>query len=469
MTQARSAAAAPLQPVRDESLDALRGLSVLGMVLSGSIAFGAVLPGWMFHAQVPPPLHRFTPSMPGITWVDLVFPFFLFAMGAALPLALAHKTSWRQWLPVAARRFVLLLVLALAYQHFKAVSLAAPGTATAWTHATSLLGFALLGALLGPGPLWLKAVSAAGLAALMSSLPFADGRGFVLTRSDIILVVLANMAAAGTAFYAFMRAGARARLWPWVLFAPLPVLAAVLLAPSAGAALSSWTQQVLQATPAPWAYKFFYLKYLFLLVPGMVAGEILRAEPRPGTSATAVPLSAVFAILALVGCNLWGLYTRELLINLLLNAALSGALVWRLRASSAGLRAVAHLGVYLLWLGLVCEPLEGGIKKDSSTFSYYFVTGGLAALFLLALRGLAMHPSPARMVGFFAAQGRNPLLAYVAGALLVAPLLHLLGLHAAWAGLNTGPWVGLLRGVLFTAAVALVVVWANRRGWVWKA
>jgi predicted acyltransferase len=64
---------------RLESLDALRGFAILTMVLSGSIAFGGVLPGWMYHAQVPPPKHVFDPTHPGITWVDLVFPFFLFS------------------------------------------------------------------------------------------------------------------------------------------------------------------------------------------------------------------------------------------------------------------------------------------------------------------------------------------------------------------------------------------------------
>lgn len=78
---------------RSKGLDALRGISVLLMVLSGSIAFGDVLPAWMYHAQVPPPEHIFKPEIAGITWVDLVFPFFLFSMGAAIPLSLSRKMS----------------------------------------------------------------------------------------------------------------------------------------------------------------------------------------------------------------------------------------------------------------------------------------------------------------------------------------------------------------------------------------
>ncbi|RYZ50113.1 MAG: DUF5009 domain-containing protein, partial [Chitinophagaceae bacterium] len=38
---------------RDQSLDALRGFAILAMVLSSAIAFGGVLPAWMYHAQLP--------------------------------------------------------------------------------------------------------------------------------------------------------------------------------------------------------------------------------------------------------------------------------------------------------------------------------------------------------------------------------------------------------------------------------
>ncbi|MBP1613292.1 MAG: hypothetical protein H6Q13_740 [Bacteroidetes bacterium] len=72
------------------SLDALRGYAIATMILSATICEG-ILPGWMYHAQVPPPDHVFDPSRYGITWVDLIFPFFLFAMGAAFPFSIGSK------------------------------------------------------------------------------------------------------------------------------------------------------------------------------------------------------------------------------------------------------------------------------------------------------------------------------------------------------------------------------------------
>ena len=65
---------------RANSIDILRGLAVIMMTFSGMIPFDGALPVWMYHAQEPPPAHDFNPNLAGLTWVDLVFPFFLFAM-----------------------------------------------------------------------------------------------------------------------------------------------------------------------------------------------------------------------------------------------------------------------------------------------------------------------------------------------------------------------------------------------------
>ena len=75
---------------RANSLDALRGYAIITMVLASTI-FSYVLPAWMSHIQTPPPNHVFRPDIPGISWVDLVFPFFLFSMGAAMPFAVGLK------------------------------------------------------------------------------------------------------------------------------------------------------------------------------------------------------------------------------------------------------------------------------------------------------------------------------------------------------------------------------------------
>jgi predicted acyltransferase len=73
---------------RIESLDAFRGLAVAGMILVST-------PGtW---AAVYPPLDH--AAWNGWTPTDLVFPFLLFAMGAAVPLALDRRRHTAKQLP----------------------------------------------------------------------------------------------------------------------------------------------------------------------------------------------------------------------------------------------------------------------------------------------------------------------------------------------------------------------------------
>lgn len=299
----------PLAPPwpREEALDALRGLAVLGMVLSGAMGFGAAaeLPGWMYHAQLPPPTHKLQPTLPGLRWVDLVFPMFLFALGAAIPLAL-HAASTAACLRTALRRGALLLGFALLTQHFKAWQLAAsPGPAE---QALSILAFLLLGLTLTRRvPLALRgaALLATGLLAVL--LPFRDGSGFSPLRNDIILVVLAVMATAGTLLWAFTRR------WPLARWLLLPGVVAVMLAPA-----DSWTPQ-LTWTPAAWAYQFAFLKYLLIVVPGLCVGEWLLAR-RGATPTRDAGLGAL--ALALVLLNLTLLYARETALNALLSCLL---------------------------------------------------------------------------------------------------------------------------------------------------
>lgn len=119
---------------RAYAVDLLRGLAIVGMVLSGQILWHAELSAWLFHAQVPPPSFRFDPSVPGITWVDLVFPFFLFSMGAAFPLALRKRLEQRGEsvaliLTVVVRRWALLALFAVALANLRS---GVTGTLPGW-------------------------------------------------------------------------------------------------------------------------------------------------------------------------------------------------------------------------------------------------------------------------------------------------------------------------------------------------
>ena len=471
--------AVPNAAPRDAALDALRGLAVLGMVLSGSVAFGGVLPAWMYHVQVPPPLHKFLPEVAGIGWVDLVFPFFLFCQGAAIPLAAAGPpAALRQVLLTATRRGLLIAGLALFYFQLR------PGPKAPWGEgadaALAITAFALLCLALtrrpggaGHGALVVRAVRVSALAAsaaLLLALPALRGEAFDPKRSDIILMVLANMAFFGTLIFHVTR---ERPLWRLAL---LPLLLAVY---AAGGQPGSPAQAVMQATPLPWLYQFNFMKYLLIVVPGMFFGEWLlrqRTHPvdlsDPGAGPRPSPMAAVALLsLALVVLNTTLLYTRQLGLNMVATVVGLALLAALLRRADAMTRYIAAASGWLLVLGLLIEPLQGGIHKDPATASYFFVTAGMAGFSLLALQhlhGLPLGSALAWLRGRLAEVGRNPLVAYTAGALLLTPLLKLTGLYPLWSGLNQTATQGLLRGLIFTAVVAALTIVFTRRGWLWK-
>lgn len=473
-TNAKTSKAVP----RNQSLDALRGYAILTMILSGAIAYGGVLPAWMYHAQVPPPAHKFIPTLPGITWVDLVFPFFLFSMGAAIPLALSklqkEGASFWQVLWIAARRFALLAFFAFFTEHMRAWVIAE--TPTAVHYSLSILAFVLLcfqfyeykgqryKTFFAAGK-----IAAFGLAGfLLWWLPFNKGEGFKTDVVDIIILVLANMAFFGTIIWW------ATRKQPLVRVGLLAFVAAVFL----GSKIEgSWNEWLYNLTPVAWLYKFYFLKYLFIIIPGTVAGEWLREEGREQETEDRkqiVPSSYLLLALLSVGiiwCNVALLFSRLLVLNLVATTVL-GLLVYGLLrrsfAQSALLKKFWSAGFYLLLLGLFFEACEGGIKKDFSTYSYYFVTTGLAFFMLIGFDALQKLKGGRSVVNYLSDNGRNPMVAYVAGNLLLTPLLHLTGVIALFDALNSNAWTGFLKGVLFTAVVSLITIFFTRRKWFWK-
>lgn len=462
---------------RNQSLDALRGFAILAMVLSSSIAFG-ILPGWMYHAQTPPPSHVYSPEVPGISWVDLVFPFFLFSMGAAIPLALHKKAKEGKglWdiLSIAVRRFIGLVFFALFTVHARSAMMSSEPAA--WHYGLSIVSFILLffqwysPANTSNKLMWLVikvgAFVAAGL--LLVLLPFKDGKGFSFNRHDIIIIVLANMALFGIIIWWVTKNNL------WLRIGILPFVMAIIL----GAQIpGSWNEVVFKWSPLPWMYKFYYLKYLFIIIPGTLAGDWLVAEAGEiKAGKEQVPSATVKIIAALSGViiavNVILLFGRHLVINCLLTICCCAAnyfILQKIRKEHPSLiTRFFTAGTYLLLLGLFFEAWEGGIKKDPSTFSYYFVTAGLAFFMMLAFYGLQFTKPGEKVLNYFSLNGKNPMVAYVTGNLLLLPLLHLTGGFAFYIGMQKNVIGGVLSGLLFTGIVSLVTVWFTKKGWQWK-
>ncbi|HMP92894.1 MAG TPA: hypothetical protein PKD90_08495, partial [Phnomibacter sp.] len=177
----------------------------------------------------------------------------------------------------------------------------------------------------------------------------------------------------------------------------------------------------------------------------------------------------VWVLAAIIITNVTLLFARHLLLNLLITAVALVLAVWAIHGNATGLiKRLVQAGAYLLVLGLCIEATEGGIKKDPSTYSYYFVTSGLAMLLLALLHLLQNSPTGRTSTRLLATNGQNPMVAYVAGNLLLTPALHLTGIMQ-WHNQLTGHWaLGLLKGLLFTSVVFLITWLFTKNKWYWK-
>ena len=91
---------------RVASIDIFRGLTMLVMIFVNDLADVHGLPWWTYHAHAQQDL---------MTYVDMVFPFFLFIVGMSMPLAIERRLQQNPsqlalWRHVAARSFGLLVL-----------------------------------------------------------------------------------------------------------------------------------------------------------------------------------------------------------------------------------------------------------------------------------------------------------------------------------------------------------------------
>lgn len=488
---------------RADSLDALRGLTIGMMVFCGTIVTDA-LPDWMAHCQVPPSNgHQFDPSIYGITWVDLVFPFFLFAMGAAMPFSigsriergnhtigligdslwrgiklaffaifiqncypwivsgyLGHQADIKIWIfTICAFIVLFMLFLRLPASVPALVRLILP-----------VAGFLIACVMMG----WLE--SHHNLPAeFMQKNPtdvaiFIKHINNVLHQSNIIILVLANMAAFGTIIYILTMNR------PLVRIAILPFLMAIILGSTTE---GSWQQDVFNWTPCSWLYRFDFLKYLFIIIPGTIAGEYLRNWIRksddspyrksvPSDSGGVSTATVALLSLGVIVLNVILLFGRHLTANLYATAAIIVLINWGARRVGSGLQIIPSLvkaGAYLLMLGLFFEAFEGGIRKDHATFSYYFVTSGLA-FYCLTMLFIICDVYKWRIIGQpLAMAGRNPMIAYVATSMFFGPILMIIGVYDPFMKFcSENLYQALLPGFLFTTlALGIAALFSHFR------
>jgi len=504
---------------RSLSLDALRGLAIIGMVLSSMLPyFSNTLPPWMYHAQVPPPAHEYNAALYGMTWVDLVFPLFLFALGAAVPLAITARCEQgaSKWglTGSAIARGILLLFFALYEQHLT------PGLLTdsygKWGYGISILAFVLLFPIFvrlpRSWPSWskwlIRILGWSAALALLFSVRYDDGSGFTVHRRDIILVILANVAVST----------ALVRIWLGERVSPKLCIMGLVAVLMLARRFTPWgipvtDLQILQPLLGDWlyhgivwAFRPAYQQYLLITMPGLIAGEILTGWLRPGAQRLSfsiqnsrwrqlsmvrcLGLAIVCATIAL--CNVIAFTLHDWAFSIIITLALSfmgfvllyspparkqvrlnAGLRGQPRISALVFRSLFTWGVVWLALGVALYFDEGGIRKDPPTFSYMFVSAGLAHMLLIAFAVItdAMH-RPALLYPLID-NGQNPMICYVIGSMLVVPILQLIpagdGSVLDWlTKLTPTPWTAFARGVGLTLIAALLVSGLTRLKIFWR-
>lgn len=462
------------------ALDALRGTAIIGMILSGQMDL-THLPAWMAHAQVPPN-SSFDPSIFGITWVDLVFPFFLFAMGAAFPFSLGSKLNkgenkyrlcWESFV-----RAIQLVFFAIFFQHMKPFVISSlVDTASCFI---ALLAFGLMflmfvndivpffkNSKIGNWGVKLSAFLIGFM--IMYNLEYTgkENSSFDIYFSDIIVIVLANMAFFASVIYIFTYKK------PYYRLLVLPFVMAIFLA----SANPGWVKSLYNFTPVPWAYSFYYLKYLFIVIPGSLAGEYLYEWINSDTKKVSENKDVkafliAFTSLTLIVTNVLFLYTRQLELNVLATIVLlvSSYFILKQNQSSFGnfWNKLFKIGAYCLVLGLVLEAYEGGIRKDQSTYSYYFVTSGLAFFGIIFLSVICDYFKCIKSTKFLVLAGQNPMIAYVATALVVMPIVTLLSLTDYFDVFKDGAFMGFIRGVLLTTMAIFITMFFSKIKWFWR-
>jgi predicted acyltransferase len=487
-----------MKAMRESSLDVLRGLAILGMVLSGTISRNPDLPAWLYHAQIAPPEFKFNPGLPGITWVDLVFPFFLFAMGMAFPFAMNKLVD--QTPTKIIRKIILrsskLFFFAVMLGHLSPFHYPQEmGWLRYFLGLISFAGFFLAFAKfphLSRHENKLNITGYALLIGLCALRVYVFDLPFSVHRNDIIILVLANMALFGALIWLFTRQNWYLRIGIMALYFSLRLTHSI---------DDSWNKMIWDFTPFKWIagniplvynnllnigidlkktifYNPEYLKYLMIIIPGTIAGDLVNAGLREKVSIVQQPDKRAFLIIPLIifanlALNLWGLLSRNLdwvwtgniLTVILLWFMTRRGQIKRFR----NFRQLICWSIFWLLLGLIFEAWEGGIKKDHATISYFFLTSGLSGLMIVFFKILEPVFRPGKFFGFIGQTGMNPMLGYVAAAYLIMPVLFFVKLL---------PWMdqwhehracaGLIRGIVLTALMVLVTVFSVKKKYFWK-
>ena len=444
-------------------LDFLRGLSIFGMVLSAIQPHG-VMPGWMYHVQNPPPTHDLDMSVPGIGWVDMVFPIFIFCMGASIPFA---KPSVKG----VFARFGMLWLFSYLYVLIN--------SSNPWV---TLAGFAALFPLYmvfkNPPRFAGKEVPVAAVrvigALLVAAVIWVNHHFFAevlsVQRRGIIIFLLAFLYLFGSLIWLYTQQKKSLRWGIW-----LAILAFTIITQQLGWPTTTYANPAIR-----WWFNVEYFYFLLLLIPSTFVGEMIREKAgdsgeleQPVT--LEVPARSKWLLAALCFVLVaWLLYAFYMQMYWW-NVGLSGIMILGIMAYAKKVAPqwlpVLRVAAFMVYAGVLLEPYGGGIKKVPCTIQYCFAAGGMAMLLLYVAERICCRFRNGFITKVFEGAGKNPLMSYIAFNCLVLPLMELSGLIYLYrmAYPQGVHWAGFLRSVFVVLLTMWIVGLFTRKKIFWKA
>ena len=441
------------------SLDFLRGLTIFGMILS-AIQPEGVMPGWMYHIQNPPPTHDLNMDIAGIGWVDLVFPIFIFCMGAAIPFAKPGVKS------IIGRFFMLWL---FSYLYVFIIS------TNSWV---TLAGFAALFPLYmvfkNPPRIFGKEVPVTTIrvagALLVAGVIAVNhiwfGEVLSVQRRGIIIFLLAFLYLFGALSWHFTQKSLLKRGLIWIGILIFTIVTQKL----------NWPTTTYANPDIRWWFNVEYFYFLLLMLPATYIGEQIKerlaaGETTPQQSETKPHALVTVLCIALVVWMTYAFYMRLYWWNLALSGVMLGGIYALVAKYLPQYKKTILMGGFLILAGEIIEPYGGGIKKVPCTIQYCLATSGMAAMLLIASDYLCHKAGNSFLVKVFERAGKNPLMCYIAYTCMLLPIMRITGAIALYkAAYPEGmPVIGFIRSALVVLLTMWIVGLFTKRKIFWKA
>jgi len=451
------------------SLDFLRGVTIFGMVFSAIIPYG-VLPAWMYHIQNPPPNHNFDMTISGISWVDLVFPIFIFCMGAAIPLAGRRRPQ--SFVKDTFIRFLLLWLFSYLY-----VFLNFSTVKGFWPQIATIAGFLSLFPLYYVFSKDLKnsmkiTIRTIGVISVFTMIAIGHiyfDEKVTIYRSGIIIFLLAFLYLFGALTWHFTKDNLKARVF---------VFAAILL--FSALTIPTGIQPKLYAIKEiRWFFNMEYIYFLMILLPATYIGDLLQKrliakEYNPveecGGDNWWVRGNTVLLVLFIIWL-LTALYKGWHLPNAVVSSLFSLGIYYSFKAKMALYIKEVTLASMLVSAGSIYLIAEGAITKSPCTISYCLITAAIS-IYMLIISDYIIFKNQSSVINrIFTGAGSNPLMSYIAFGSFIMPLFKITGIvylyNAAYP--QDYPWIGVVRAALAVLLTMAVIARLSERKIFWRA